>query len=521
MQTANEDRTTFHFAPDASAVNCRQPIFPLRLEAGTKTKPVSMETLQDARILLVEDTPSLARVYIQYLKKASFGAEHVETGSAAMEVVKRRQPPLVLLDLNLPDMNGMDILRFIETQQLPVAVVVITAHGSINVAVEAMQHGAYDFLVKPFNADRLIVTCKNALERMQLARIVETYRDDLARDRYYGFIGSSLAMQAVYRIIDSAAASKATAFITGESGTGKEVCAEAIHRRSPRRDKPFVAINCGAIPKDLMESELFGHVRGAFTGAVAERDGAASRADGGTLFLDEICEMEPGLQTKLLRFIQTGTFMKVGGAKLEKVDIRILCATNRDPLVEVEEGRFREDLYYRLHVIPVHLPPLREREEDPVEIARHFLIEYAREEGRRFHRIDDAAAAIIRSYAWPGNVRQLQNVIRQIVVFHDAEVVTPEMLPPPLGRPAAGTVPANMETPPAGGAAARRPGSATAVSTEDARQAVKPLWLVEKETIEEAIAACDGNIPRAAALLEISASTIYRKKLAWEAAGRS
>jgi len=482
-----------------------------------------MAQVDDPRILLVEDTPSLARVYVQYLEKAALGAEHVETGRSALDIVRSRQPPLVLLDLNLPDMNGMDILRFIEEQQLPVAVVVITAHGSINVAVEAMQHGAYDFLVKPFNADRLIVTCKNALERMQLARIVETYRDDLARDRYYGFIGSSLAMQAVYRIIDSAAASKATAFISGESGTGKEVCAEAIHRRSPRRDRPFVAINCGAIPKDLMESELFGHVKGAFTGAVAEREGAAARADGGTLFLDEICEMEPGLQTKLLRFIQTGTYMKVGGSRLESVDIRILCATNRDPLEEVQEGRFREDLYYRLHVIPIHLPPLREREDDPIEIARHFLSEYAREEGKRFHRLDDEAARIVRTYAWPGNVRQLQNVIRQIVVLHDAEVVTPDMLPPPLGGPAAGTAAAGVETRPAARTApsARRGACGPAGPAEDTRQAVKPLWQVEKEAIERAVAACDGNIPRAAALLEISASTIYRKKLAWDAEGRT
>jgi DNA-binding NtrC family response regulator len=482
-----------------------------------------MAETPDAGILLVEDTMSLARVYVEYLHKAGFTTNHVETGAAALAAIDRDRPPLVLLDLQLPDMNGMDILRAVEERDWPCAVVVITAHGSINLAVEAMQHGAYDFVVKPFSADRLLVTAKNALERMRLVRLVKTYAEDLARDRYYGFIGSSLAMQAVYRIIDSAASSKATVFITGESGTGKEVCAEAIHRRSPRRDRPFVAINCAAIPKDLIESELFGHVKGAFTGAVGDREGAAARADGGTLFLDEICELECGLQTKLLRFIQTGSFQKVGGTKLEAVDIRILCATNRDPLAEVQAGRFREDLYYRLHVIPAHLPPLREREGDVVEIAQHFLMQYAREEGKGFQRFEPAAEEALRSYGWPGNVRQLQNVIRQIVVLHDGEVASCAMLPPPLGRPGApGSAAAAWQS--AGPAVRELPGGdgagEGAVNGERMARPIRPLWQVEKEAIEDAIAACEGNIPRAAALLQISASTIYRKKLAWDGDGK-
>ncbi|NBB82637.1 MAG: response regulator, partial [Alphaproteobacteria bacterium] len=373
----------------------------------------------DAPILLVEDTPSLARIYVEYLKKPGFAVETADTGAAALAVIDARMPRVVLLDLQLPDMNGMDILRRIREQELPVAVIVITAHGSVNVAVEAMRAGAYDFLVKPFTAERLVVTVRNTLERTRLERIVETYRDDLARDRFHGFIGASLGMQAVYRIIDSAASSKATVFITGESGTGKEVCAEAIHRSSPRSGGPFVALNCGAIPGELMESEMFGHVKGAFTGAVADREGAATRADGGTLFLDEICELPLDLQTKLLRFIQTGTVQKVGGTTPERVDIRIVCATNRDPLREVEAGRFREDLYYRLHVIPVHVPPLRERGADVLQIAEHFLTDYAAEEGRRFERFADDASARLAAYHWPGNVRQLQNVVRNIVVLHD------------------------------------------------------------------------------------------------------
>ncbi|MGQ9364759.1 sigma-54-dependent transcriptional regulator [Azospirillum sp. ST 5-10] len=457
-----------------------------------------------ATVLLVEDTPSLARVYAEYLKKDDYRVVAVETGAAALEALADGKPRIVLLDLQLPDMHGMEVLKRVEAQGLPCAVVIITAHGSVNVAVEAMRHGAYDFLVKPFSADRLTITVRNAMERLRLSQIVDTWQADLARARFHGFIGSSLSMQAVYRIIDSAASSKATVFITGESGTGKEVCAEAIHRQSPRRDRPFVAINCGAIPKDLMESEIFGHVKGSFTGAVSDREGAAARADGGTLFLDEICELEANLQTKLLRFIQTGTYMPVGGTRLEKVDLRIICATNRDPLHEVEEGRFREDLYYRLHVIPIHLPPLREREDDVVAIARHLLLEYAQEEGKGFVRFAPEAEAVFRTYHWPGNVRQVQNVVRNIVVLHDGDTVLPTMLPPPLA--------------PGLAVAAAPPAAAPAAAAPP--RPIKPLWEVEKEAIEEAIATCDGNIPRAAALLEISASTIYRKRLAWQAEGK-
>ena len=277
------------------------------------------------------------------------------------------------------------------------------------------------------------MTSRNALERQKLQNLVATYRDEVGgRSRYHGFIGSAPIMQPIYRIIDSAASSKATVFITGESGTGKEVCAEAIHKASARRNKPFVAINCGAIPKDLIESEIFGHVQGAFTGATKDRDGAASRAHEGTLFLDELCEMEMNMQTKLLRFLQTSSFTKLGGAKLEKVDVRILCATNRDPMREVEEGRFREDLYYRLHVIPIHLPPLRDRDDDAIEIATVLLTQYAKEEGKQFKGFAADVEAMIRAYHWPGNIRQLQNVIRNVVVLNDGEYVTADMAPPPL-----------------------------------------------------------------------------------------
>ncbi|UCH75479.1 MAG: sigma-54-dependent Fis family transcriptional regulator [Rhodospirillales bacterium] len=461
-------------------------------------------------ILLVEDTPSLARLYKKYLDDEDVDVTMVGTGKEALKALSAEVPSVVLLDLRLPDMDGLDILKEIHSRELPSEVVVITAHGSINVAVEAMRNGAYDFLVKPFNAERLLVTVRNALKHRSLSAIVKKIKDG-SRDSYFGFIGSSLAMQAVYSTVDAAAASKATVFITGESGTGKEVAAEAIHRQSPRKNGPFVAINCGAIPKDLMESEIFGHVKGAFTGAHADRDGAASRASGGTLFLDEICEMDLALQTKLLRFIQTGTFQKVGGSKNEKVDVRFVCATNRDPLAEVEAGNFREDLYYRLHVIPVHLPPLRDRNGDVVEIARHFLTAYAGEEGKSFTSFSPEAEQIVGQFNWPGNIRQLQNVIRNIVVLNEGETVTPEMLPPPLNGLSVEATPA---APP--GQAAEADVIETHTANADNGE-IMPLWRVERDVIERAIEACDGNIPKAAAKLGISPSTIYRKKLNWEA----
>jgi DNA-binding NtrC family response regulator len=406
----------------------------------------------------------------------------------------------ILLDLRLPDGDGLELLREIRAGSEDVAVVVMTAHGSINVAVEAMRAGADDFLMKPFQAERLVTTMRLAIDRRRLVRLVRPVSPGLSDDRFEGFIGSDLAMQAVYRMVEQAARSKATVFITGESGTGKEVCAEAIHRRSDRAKGPFVAINCAAIPKDLIESEIFGHVKGAFTGAHADREGAAARADGGTLFLDEICEMELSLQTKLLRFLQSFTVQRVGSDRTTKVDVRIICATNRDPLTEVAEGRFREDLFYRLHVVPMQLPPLRDRGRDVLTIAHALLVEYAREEGRQFLCFAPDAEAILLAHGWPGNVRELQNVVRNIVVLQDAAEVTVEMLPPALRRLASSVRP----VPPAERAVPPAP-----------TQSIRSLEAVERAHIEATIAACDGNMTTAAQRLGISVKTIYRKRQAW------
>ncbi|MCA1941695.1 MAG: sigma-54 dependent transcriptional regulator [Caenispirillum bisanense] len=470
-------------------------------------------TRRAARVLMVEDTLSIARMTEAFLTQAGYEVDHVETGRGCLAALEAGLPDAVLLDVRLPDISGLEVLAHIRRAELPVVVIVATAYGSIGMAVEAMQAGADDFLVKPFNADRLKVTLANALERFTLKAQVQTLKEDFGRATFHGFIGSSLAMQSVYRIVQAAGPTGATVFVTGESGTGKELAAEALHRQSKRANGPFVAINCGAIPHGLMESEIFGHVKGAFTGAVAARDGAARRADGGTLFLDEICEMEPALQTKLLRFLQTGTYMRVGGEVLEKVDARIVCATNRDPLKEVEEGRFREDLYYRLHVIPLHLPALRERDGDVLEIARSLLARFSAQEGKAFEGFTPEAEDLLLRYPWPGNVRQLQNVILNAVVLNDGPLVAAEMLPPPVNS--RGSLPGQVNRatlPPLravdGGGGAR---------SEAGTEAIKPLWQVEKDAIEAAITAFDGNIPRAAAALGISASTIYRKKAAWEA----
>ncbi len=446
-------------------------------------------------LLMVEDTASVAALYRSYLTPLEIDINIVGTGREAIESIAHREPDLILLDLRLPDMTGMDVLHAVKQRSPDVPVIFMTAHGSIDTAVEAMRHGAQDFLIKPCEADRLRVTVNNAIRK---ASKLKNEADNPGNQNYQGFIGSSQTMLAVYRTIDSAASSKASIFITGESGTGKEVCAEAIHAASRRGDKPFIAINCAAIPKDLIESELFGHVKGAFTGAATDRQGAAELADGGTLFLDELCEMDLDLQTKLLRFIQTGTFQKVGSSKMKSVDVRFVCATNRDPWKEVQEGRFREDLYYRLYVIPLHLPPLRERGDDVIEIAYSLLGYMSKEEGKGFVRLAPEVVELFKQYEWPGNVRQLQNVLRNVVVLNEGREITLNMLPPPLNQPSESIISVPKD-------------SAAPVSVHE----IFPLWMTEKQAIEKAIEACDGNIPRAAGYLDVSPSTIYRKLQTW------
>ncbi|WP_417614804.1 sigma-54-dependent transcriptional regulator [Oceanisphaera sp.] len=448
-------------------------------------------------VLLVEDTASLAALYQAYLQDEPLSLTVVSNGQEALEHIRRQPPDILLLDLMLPDMPGMDILQWLHREQHDITTIVITAHGSVDVAVEAMRLGAHDFINKPIELERLKVTLHNTMKFRQLNQLIDRYRHDIEKEPFQGFIGASLPMQKVYRLIENAAPSSATVFVTGESGTGKEVCAEALHQLSSCSDGPFIALNCAAIPKELMESELFGHIKGAFTGALQDRDGAVIRANGGTLFMDEICEMDLELQSKLLRFLQSGQIQPVGSSQQIKVDVRIVCATNREPLLEVEQGRFREDLYYRLHVIPIHLPPLRERGADVISIATALVRQASREEGKSFVGLSESTKDRLQAYHWPGNVRQLQNVIRNAVVLHQGEWIEPDMLPAPLDQPLSQ--------------------QATSELVTDALPApIVPLAVLERQAIERAISHCQGNVSRAAALLEVSPSTIYRKLQSWD-----
>jgi two-component system repressor protein LuxO len=481
---------------------------------GDKTPVTPGENLMtnQAKVLMIEDSSSLTAIYQAYLDTTDYRVVTAERLGAAHAILGAFQPDIILLDIELPDGNGMDFLAEVAGRENAPKIIVMTAHGTSDMAVQAIQKGAFDFLTKPFDAARLRVTLDNAAAQLQLGKRVDAL-SRLERDHYANFIGRSLAMQSVYKTIDSLAASDATGFIVGESGTGKELAAEAIHQNSPRRDREFIAINCGAIPGELMESELFGHVKGAFTGASSHREGAASVADGGTLFLDEICEMSLELQKKLLRFIQTGTFRKVGSNTLEKVDVRFVCATNRDPLVEVREGRFREDLFYRLHVIPLRMPPLRERDDDVLMLARHFLETFSNQEGKAFSGFSPEAEEAIRRYPWPGNVRQLQNAMHQVVVLNDGVTVARDMLPDPVTN---GTLDLDSYT-----GKTQSPVTAPARTAPEQshlvrRQQIEPLWLTEKTAIEAAIDACEGNVNRAAGLLEVAPSTLYRKLQSWK-----
>lgn len=456
-------------------------------------------------ILLIEDTPSLAYHYRSILQQDAHQVMIAETGADGLLAVGQSDFDLIILDLMLPDMDGFDVFRTLLKKGNTTPVIVCTADGSTERAVEAMRIGAADFLVKPFDQSRLLVTVRNVLDKERLEGEVKRLEQSVPKSDFSGFVGQSTAMQAVFATISNVAASKATIFITGESGTGKEVAAEAIHRSGRGEKAPFVAVNCGAIPHNLFESELFGHKKGSFTGALSDYDGAARRADGGTLFLDEICEMDLDLQTKLLRFLQTSMVQPVGGSNPEKVDVRIVCATNRDPVEEVRAGRFREDLYYRLNVIPVDMPPLRNRGEDIVRIAEHFLQKFGSDENKSFSGFSTDAKLALMARPWVGNVRELQNMVRQLAVLAEPGVIEARHLPSAahVTAPTLAT-PEVSETRPALGPTV--PNSAPLEGT---------LFEIERTVIEARITACDGCITRAARSLGISPSTIYRKKEAW------
>jgi len=457
------------------------------------------------KMLIVEDSSTLCAIYEAYLDGTGYEVHSVETFTDALMALEALKPELILLDIELPDGNGLDLLAETVSMTPQPAVVVMTGHG-MEFADQAIERGADDFLSKPFDASRLRVTLSNAAQRLELSQKLSKLGE--ARERLGPMIGRSTIMQAVYTTIESLASSRATALITGESGTGKELAARAIHDLSARAPKTFVAVNCAAISGDLIESELFGEAAGV-RGNSHARDGLIRQADGGTLFLDEVCDMPYELQSVLLRFIQSGTFKPVGSDTELTANVRILAATNRDPLFEMREGRLREDLFYRLHVVPLRVPPLRERGDDVVLLAEQFLKNFARQEERDVSNFSEDARREFRRYPWPGNVRQLENIIHRLVLMGAGETIGYDDLRQAISD--SDFVDGKSVAP-----------RAVVIAPHEGRSTqIEPLWLTEKRAIQVAIDACEGNINRAAGLLEVAPSTIYRKIQGWKSSGEN
>jgi two-component system, NtrC family, response regulator PilR len=388
-----------------------------------------------AQILVVDDERSM-REFLEILLQRQGHQVHSSASAAdAMVALESDDFDLVISDIKMPGASGLELLGRVKETSSETPVILITAHGSTESAVEAMKLGAYDYLTKPCSVDEICLVVDKALEKRNLSTENRRLRRELeGRSGLPTMLGKSAPMREVFDFVQRVAPTKTSLLITGESGTGKELVARALHGLSERRDKPFVAVNCGAIPENLLESELFGHVKGSFTGAVANKLGLFEVADGGTLFLDEIGDMPLALQVKVLRAIQDKTFKRVGGTQDIQVDVRILCATNRDLDTEVREGRFREDLFYRLNVIEVHLPALRERREDIHQLVHFFIDKYARELGREVSDVDPAVIAALESHPFPGNVRELENLMERAVTLARGPRVTLDCLPPGILR---------------------------------------------------------------------------------------
>ncbi|MCI4662784.1 MAG: sigma-54-dependent Fis family transcriptional regulator [Neomegalonema sp.] len=486
-------------------------------------------------IMLVERDPALARTYASFLSAQPLPVMQVDDLAALSRQLESTAAAAVIVDLHTTDLQESQQAQTFSAIAAAAPLIAICADGSVTNAVQAIRLGAKDYLPKPFQQTRLIETLERAIAQNQTSVppaapcAAKPLSDESGPDEsgpLAGFVGRSEAMQSVYREIAQSAPSSASVFIIGESGTGKEVAAKAIHELSARAQGPFISLNCAAIPTELMESEIFGHVRGAFTGATEDRIGAAGLARGGTLFLDELCEMPLPLQAKLLRFVQDGSFTPLGRSKQEQADVRFVCATNRDPVEEVAAGRFRQDLYYRLHVLPIRMPPLRERGGDAVLLAEHFLHHFARQEGKGFAKLSRETGRMIANAPWPGNVRQLQNAIHAAVVRHEGSVLEPEMLEPTMIEPTmieASMIGAAMTEPaPVLAKASTKPGTNGAhpepdLPLSELARHIRPLAQIEREMIESAVRLCGGDVRKAAVLLEISPATIYRKQKSWEA----
>ena len=443
-----------------------------------------------SKILVIDDDESLRRVTQVQLEQAGYTVIVAADGREGLDLLRRSPYDLVITDYKMPGLSGLDVLKKVRAEYPETLVVIITAFGTVENAVGAMKIGAYDYITKPVDADELTFLAKRALEHKALREEVRVLREIL--DKKYGFesiVGESNALLNVLDTAARAAQSDTTVLITGETGTGKELVAKAIHFNSSRKKGFFVVINCGAIPKDLIESELFGHLKGSFTGAVAHKKGKVEIADGGTLFLDEIAELSPELQVKLLRLIQEGEIEKIGAGSPTTVDIRIIAATHQNLQAMIEDSTFREDLYYRLAVIPLELPPLRDRPEDIPVLLQDFFLKSKQKHQRTDLSLPEALIPYFCSYRWPGNVRELENVVERITVLTRGNEITLADLPDFLGRQRPALDELHLELPPQG------------VSLEG----------IEKELILKALTKCDWNQSRAAKYLDISRKTlIYR-----------
>ena len=383
-------------------------------------------------ILLIDDDDSLRRVTEYNLAEAGFDLITASSGRQGLKLFSENNPDLVITDVKLGDMDGLEVLAAIKGKSPETPVIVITAFGSIEMAVKAMHEGAFNFITKPFDRETLRLSCSKALELTSLRSQKQQLADEV--DRLTGTSGMETANSAMAELLETAlkvASSEATVLVTGESGTGKEVLARLVHQHSPRNNGPMVAVNCTAIPDNLIESELFGHVKGAFTGAVANRKGRFQAAAGGTLFLDEIGELKMDMQAKLLRTIQEREVEPVGSDRTEKINVRIIAATNKDLSQEVAKGNFREDLYYRLSVIPLHIPPLRERREDIRALANHFLKKLGAPRGVKF---SDKAMSLMKKYDWPGNIRELQNTVERCLILRKGSIIEPDDINLPTAK---------------------------------------------------------------------------------------
>lgn len=437
------------------------------------------------KILIIDDDTSLRRVLEYNLQEAGYVALTAADGETGLTLFDEQRPDLVITDLKMPGMSGFQVLAAVKERAPQTPVIVITAFGAVDTAVEAMKIGAYDYITKPFNRDELRLVLKKALEMRGLSEENRRLKEELTeRVEFRNIIGISREMEQVFHIVRKVADTEATVLITGESGTGKELVARAIHSLSSRRAAPFVAINCAAIPRDLLESELFGHVKGAFTGAVRDKPGKFQMADGGTLFLDEVGELPVDLQPKLLRALQERIVEPVGGDKPKKFELRVVAATNSDLEKGIAAGSFREDLYYRLAVIPIHLPPLRDRREDVALLVRHFLAKH----GGQSVRLAPEAIEALQRYHWPGNVRELENTVERLLVMRGNDLIEAADLPDKIrGREAASG--AIIDLPPEG----------------------YSLEQLEKEIVIQALERNDWNQAAAARFLRIPRHTIiYR-----------